>query len=241
MRHTAALPALALGLLGSLALVGCAELGVPEITGETVDSILAAPVSPDPATLTDPGTSPAPEATPAFFASNDGYAMTIPAGWTAARVSPDETGLVLDLLGRSDPVLGDLARSAIEQAGAWVSMVGGDLSANTDGQVPPGVVVLVLPSVGTSDDATEELVLTLIEAVAVDGGPARKVVGTPAGDAHRFQFSVTGDLVGPVTIRAFLYSEGSDAVVVAFASAAATWSQVDDVFSSMIRSLRFGV
>jgi hypothetical protein len=223
-------------VLGAFTLAGCAELGVPDIAGDTVDSILAAPASPDPGELSSPGAV----STPAFFSSNDGYAMTIPAGWTAARVSPEETSLALDLLGATDPALGALARSAVEQAGAWVSMVGGDLSV-ADGGMPPGVVVLVLPTVGTSDDATEVLVDGLINNAPLDGRPLHKVIGTPAGDAHRWQFTVTGDAVGSVTIRAFLFSDGPDAVVVAFASPAASWGELDEVFVSMIRSLHFGV
>jgi hypothetical protein len=103
------------------------------------------------------------------------------------------------------------------------------------------VVVLILPTVGTSDDATEELVDGLVDSVPAVEGPAHKVVDTPAGDAHRWQFTVAGDAVGSVTVRAFLFSEGSDAVVVAFASPTTTWSRFVDGFDSMLKSLRFGV
>jgi hypothetical protein len=237
----AALPALALGLLGGVTVAGCAELGVPDIAGNTVDSILTAPVSPEPGTLVDPGTSPAPVSTPAFFSSNDGYSMTIPAGWSATRVSPEETGLVLDLLANSDPLLAGLVRSAVDETGAWVSMVGGDTSGTSGGAMPPGVAVLVLPGTGASDDAIEGVVSDLISTVPTQGEPRHKVVATKAGDAHRWLLTVVGDLVGPVTVRAFLYSAGSNAVVVTFASSADTWAQFEPAFDGMLDSLRFGV
>jgi hypothetical protein len=241
MRRIAALPALALGLLGGVTLAGCAELGVPDIAGNTVDSILTAPESAEPGILVDPAASPTPVGTPAFFSSNDGYVMTIPAGWSATRVSPEETGLVLDLLGGSDPLLADLVRSAVDQTGAWVSMVGGDMAATGEGDLPPGVAVLVLPDVGSSDEEIQGFVADLIAGIPTQGQPRHKVVDTPAGDAHRFLLTVVGDAVGPVSVRAFLYSAGPNAVVVAFASAADASRRFEPVFDSMIKSLRFGV
>jgi hypothetical protein len=216
-------------------------LGVPDIAGDTVDSILTAPISPEPGTVVDPATSPTALSTPAFFSSNDGYSLTIPAGWSATRVSPEETSLTLDLLAASDPLLAGLVRSAVDQTGAWVSMVGGDMAASPEGGIPPGVAVLVIPGAGASDDTIEAVVTDLLTNTPTQGDVRHKVVGTKAGDAHRFLLTVVGDMVGPVNVRVFLYSAGTNAVVVAFASAEGAPREVASAFDEMLDSLRFGV
>jgi hypothetical protein len=238
MRRSFALPALALALAAGPGLAGCSELGIPDIVGSTAGSALDAGDTP---ATDDPDATHAAEPTPAYFTSNDGYAMTIPPGWAATRMTPDETGLALDLLGAADPTLAALAREVVEATGARVSMVGGDLAVAGPDVIPPGVAVLVVPTDGASDDETEELVAELIGGVPRSGNLAHKVVSLPGGDAHRFELTVGGDTVGPVTLRLFLFSAGSDAVVVAFAAGAAGWANAAPAFESTIRSLRFGV
>jgi hypothetical protein len=235
MRRRLGLPALAIALVAAPGLAGCAPL-VPEIIGRTSDTIMVAPD----ATPLDPAQSPVPASTPAFISSPDGYALAVPAGWTAAQVAPGETALVLDMLASSDPTLANHARSLIAQAGATVSMVGGDLGATSTSVVPPSFAVVVLPAT-ESDDQTRQLVRNLLDSVPRQGNLGRKVIGLPAGDADRYQVTVVGDAAGPVTMRVFLFTAGPNAVLVAFAAGSDIWSQADPAFDATINSLRFGV
>jgi hypothetical protein len=220
-------------------LVGCAALGLP-IVGATIADPLASDPSFDPSASLDPAATPAP--TPAFFTSHDGYALTLPAGWVGATVTPATTQAVLDLLGTTDATLATLAQDALVTSGAAISMIGGQVSAETTSEIPAGVAVLVLRTSGVPDEETEAFLAQLIADVPGAADTlAHKVVTLAAGDAHRFDLTVEGDQVGSLRLRIYLFSAGDDAIIVTFAAPVDAFDAALPAFDSIIKSLRFGV
>ena len=109
MARTNLLPGLLMALLALPLVSGCAVLGLPP-TGDALDALPAAGVD---------GSAPTPgaEASPSLFSSNDGYALTLPAGWVGVKTNSSASAEALDLLSATDPTLGDgLARSSTTRA-----------------------------------------------------------------------------------------------------------------------------
>jgi hypothetical protein len=219
---------LAVPLLG-----GCAALGLPG-----ADVALDA----QPATGAD-GVVPTPgaEASPTFFSSNDGYALTLPAGWVGTRTNNSVSGDALDLLSSTDVTLGEEASSILDDTGARMSMLGAESADIGVAPVPPGIAILIMPTNGASDAATQKRVGDIIDGLqTVDGTIEHSVIAVAAGDAHRYDLRLQGDTLS-VQVRIYLFTVGDDGVLILCGRdtslAADTWPDVD----SMIKSLRFGV
>lgn len=236
MRLRPALPGLALVLIAAPFLAGCAALGLPPIAGDP----FASEGSPEPGATADPGVTPA--SSPTFFSSHDGYAMTLPAGWAGTSLTPANGGLALQLLGTADPALGTLAQDMVDASGATISMLGGQITQELPDVIPPGVTVAVLRTRGIPDDETRAFVWGLIgDLPGAADTLTHSVVTLPAGDAHRFDLNVEGDVLGSVHLRIYLFSVGDDAIIVTFAANADAFPDALPAFDSIIKSLRFGV
>jgi hypothetical protein len=202
------------------------------------------PPSPSPTPPPTPTPSPSPTVAPTsfVFTSNDGYAMTIPAGWTATAVGPDDIGLLLSVLGASNPDLANLVRSILDLTHARASMVGGDLR-DASAKVPPNVTVLIQSSGGLPLELVGTVVEQLVNRVpGITGSAAKAKVNLPSGDAIRLDYQVQPSGGGGlISLRTFVILNGSQAFLVTFTAASDRFSDQQPIFDEMVNSLRFGV
>ena len=89
MARTNALPGMLMALLAVPLVAGCSVLGLPP-AGAALDALPAAGVEGD--GVPTPGA----EASPTFFSSNDGYALTLPAGWVGVKTKGSASDDALD-------------------------------------------------------------------------------------------------------------------------------------------------
>jgi hypothetical protein len=165
--------------------------------------------------------------------------MTMPAGWTATAIGPNEIGLLLTLLGTSNPDLADLVRNILDITQAQASMVGGDLR-EASGSVPPNVTVLIQPSGGLPLDFVGPIVEQLVKRIpGVVGSTSRVKVGLPSGDAIRVDYQVQPGNGALTTLRTFVIVRGSQTFLVTFGAASDRFADQEPTFNGMIDSLRF--
>jgi hypothetical protein len=233
MTRTNSLPGLLMALLAMPLVAGCAVLGLPP-TGDALDAQAAVGVD---------GTVPTPgaEASPSFFSSNDGYALTLPAGWVGVKTNSNASADALDLLSATDPTLGDEARSIIDDTGARMSMIGTESSEVGAAPVPPGIAILVMSTSGASDSETQKRVSAIVNGLATLDGPVdHSVESVAAGDAHRYDLALRGDSLS-IQVRVYLFTVGDDGVLILFGSDATLADAAGSDMDSIIKSLRFGV
>ncbi len=168
--------------------------------------------------------------------------MTMPAGWTATAVGPDDIGLLLGLLGASNPDLANLVRNILDLTHARASMVGGDLRDST-AHVPPNVTILIQPSAGLPLGLVGTVMEALVNRIpGVTGSPVKANVNLPSGDAIRMDYQVQpaggGGLIG---LRTFVIVKGDQTYLVTFTAGADFFSAQQPTFDEMVNSLRFGV
>jgi hypothetical protein len=211
-----------------------------------------APPSPSPTAIPSPAPTARPTATPApsptvaptafVFTSNDGYSMTIPAGWTATAVGPNDVGLLLGLLGASNPDLASLVRNILDLTHARASMVGGDLR-DASAAVPPNVTVLIQPSAGLPLGLVGTVVEQVVNRIpGITGSAGKATVSLPAGDAIRLDYQVRPSSGGaPISLRTFAVVSGSQTFLVTFGAGSDRFSNLQPTFDEMINSLRLGV
>jgi len=236
MARITALPSLLMALLAVPLVAGCQALGLPS-AGDALDTLPAAGVEGDSPT---PGAEPS----PTFFSSNDGYALTLPAGWIATKTNGNASRTALEQLGDADPALAADANSMIDLTGAHMSMAGvdaADLPGLSDGGVPRGLAILVMSTDGASDDETQQGLGDIVEGLSTLNGPVTQgVASVAAGDAHTYDFVVTGDGMS-IHARAYLFTVGDDGVIVLFGADPSVVLVDDSDVLSIIKSLRFGV
>jgi hypothetical protein len=233
MSRMHAIPSLFTALLAVPLVAGCAVLGLPP-TGDALDAQPAAGIDGDLATA-------GPEASPSFFSSNDGYALTLPAGWVGIKTNGNASGQVLDLLSTTDATLGDEAAALIDDTGARMSMLGAESEDVGTVPVPAGLAILLFPADGASDSETQKRIAGLVNGLALVDGPIdHAVISVAAGDAHRYDLTVQGDVLS-IQLRLYLFTVGDEGVLIVCGRDASlatdTWPDVDLI----IKSLRFGV
>ena len=234
MARSNALPGLLTALLAIPLVAGCSVLGLPP-TGAAVDA--------QPAAGADGGLpGPSAEASPSFFSSNDGYALTVPVGWVVRRTNANAANDALSTLSVTDTALGDEAATILDDTGARMSMMGvlasdvGDLTV-----LPPGIAILVMPTNGASDADTQQRVGDIVGGLTtIDGQIQHHVISVAAGDAHRYDLLLHGDSLS-VQLRVYLFTVGDDGVLVLFGSDPSLAADAGPDMDSIVKSLRFGV
>jgi len=166
----------------------------------------------------------------------------MPAGWTATAVGPDDVGLLLTLLGASNPDLATLVRNILDLTHARASMVGGDLR-DSSARVPPNVTVLIQPSAGLPLDLVGIVVEQLVNRVpGVTGTATKAKVNLPSGDAIRMDYQVQpAGGGGLISLRTFVIVKGDQTFLVTFTAGADLFSAQQPTFDEMVNSLRFGI
>ncbi len=166
----------------------------------------------------------------------------MPAGWTASAVGPDDIGLLLGLLGASNPDLATLVRNILDLTHARASMVGGDLR-DSSAHVPPNVTVLIQPSAGLPLDLVGTVVEQLVNRIpGVTASATRAKVNLPSGDAIRMDYQVQpASGGGLISLRTFVIVKGDQTFLVTFTAGADLFPVQQPTFDEMVNSLRFGV
>ncbi len=234
MARSNTLPGLLTALLAIPLVAGCSVLGLPA-TGAQVD---AQPAAGADAAL--PAASA--QASPGFFSSNDGYALTVPVGWVVRSTNANAANRALGALSAVDGALADEATAILDDTGARMSMVGvqtGDLGLSP--LLPPGVAILVMPTNGASDADTQQRVGDIVGGLTtIDGTIDHHVIAVAAGDAHRYDLLLHGDSL-TVQLRVYLFTVGDDGVLVLFGSDPSLATGAGPDMDSIVKSLRFGV
>ncbi len=213
-------------------IAGCSALGLPDAP-TSLDFTSAADVI-------DPDATQAPVPSPVQLSSNDGYTVTLPAGWVGSRTNNEATRAVLEAITSGDPLLGAEASALYEGTDADLSMVAVDGSEVGLVPVPTVMAILVIPSQRGSDDTEQRLEDILGNLVTVTSEVQRTVASVRAGDAQRYDLSVAGDLLA-VQLRAYLFTVGDDGFIVLFASDPAIAPGAASDMEAIVKSLRFGV
>jgi len=234
MTRTNPFPGLLMALLAVPLVAGCAVLGLPP-AGAALDVQPAAGVDGN-----DVPTA-APQASPSFFSSNDGYALTLPPGWVGVKTNSGDAADALDLLSATDPALGDQARTILDDTGAKMSMIGTESAEVGAVAVPPGIAILLLPTNGSSDNEIQKRISGIVNGiVTLDGQVAHSVESVAAGDAHRYDLAFHGDSLS-IQARVYLFTVGDAGVVILFGSDPTLADSAGTDMDSIIKSLRFGV
>jgi hypothetical protein len=213
-------------------IASCSALGLPE--GATSLDITSA------ADIVDPAATPAPLPSPVQLSSNDGYSLTLPAGWVGSRANNEDTRAVFEVLAAGDPLLGAEASALYESTDADLSMVAVDGSEVGLVPVPSFMGMVVIPSRRGSEDTELRLEGILATLGTVTSEIERTVVSVRAGDARRYDLTVAGDLV-TVQLRAYLFTVGNDGFIVLFGSDPAFAAGAASNMEAIVKSLRFGV
>jgi hypothetical protein len=168
--------------------------------------------------------------------------MTMPGGWTATAVGPNDIEPLLNLLGASNPDLSNLVRNILDLTHARASMVGGNLR-DTSVAVPPNVTVLIQPSGGLPLDFVGPVVEQLVKRIpGVIGSPVRDKVSLPFGDAIRMDYQVQPDGGGaPISLRTFVIVRGGQTFLFTFAASTDHFGDQVPTFDQMINSVQFSV
>jgi hypothetical protein len=174
------------------------------------------------------------------FSSPDGYSLTLPGGWTATALGPNDVEPLLSLLGASNPDLGNLVRNILNLTHARASMVGGNLR-DTSAAVPPNVTVLIQPSGGLPLDFVGPIVQQLVKQIpGVTGNPTRDKVSLPSGDAIRMDYQVQPDGGGAlIGLRTYVIVRGSQTFLFTFTASADHVADQGPTFDQIIGSLQF--
>jgi hypothetical protein len=211
---------------------GCSALGLRE--DPTTLGLTGA------AEVADPAATLAPLPSPVQLSSNDGYSLTLPAGWVGSRTNNEATREAFAALTAGDPLLGTEASRLYEDADADLSMVAANGSEVGLVTVPSVMAIVVIPSRRGSDD-TEELVGDFLSNPAIAASEVeRSVASVRAGDAERYDVTVAGDLV-TVQLRVYLFTVGDDGFIVLFGSDPAIAASAASDMEAIVKSLRFGV
>jgi len=225
------------GLLAAVAVVpllaGCSALGLPD-SATTLDAAAAVPGE------FDPSSTPVPAASPVQVSSSDGYSLTLPAGWVGTRTNGEATRAVLDALTSGDGLLGEEARALYSVTDADLSMVATDTSEIGSVAVPSVMAILVIPSRRGSEDTQQQLDGLLATLTTVTSEVERSVASVRAGDAQRYDFTVSGDIL-TAQLRLYLFTIGDDGIVVLFGSDPAIAGDAAPDMDAIVKSLRFGV
>ena len=166
--------------------------------------------------------------------------MTVPAGWTALAVGPSDMGLLLNLLGNSNPDLAGLVQNILDLTHAQPSMIGADLRDTTIA-VPPNVTVLIQPSGGLPLDIVAPIVEQLVNRIpGVVGGQSNQKVSLPSGDAVRIDYQVQpSGSATTMTLRTYVIVRGSQTFLFTFTAASDRVADQQATFDAMIQSLSF--
>jgi hypothetical protein len=219
-------------LMAAPLIAGCSALGIPD-TASGLDLT-------DSTGLVDPAATSVPLPSPVEISSNDGYSLTLPAGWIGARTYNVATRSVMDAITAGDPLLGTEARALFDDSDADLSMVAVDTAEIDLVPVPSVMAIMLIPSRRGADDTERRVDAMLGNLTTLTSEVDRSVTSVRAGDADRYDLTVSGDLL-TVQLRMYLFTVGDDGIIVLFGSDPAFAVGAASDMEAIVKSLRFGV
>lgn len=182
-----------------------------------------------------------PGASQTWWTHPDGYAMSLPAGWSGVALTTTQTDRFIAAIAASYPGLADRISGVLEATKSRVSAVAADSTAQ--GDMTPMMLIVAQSTEGRKARGVKTRVYEEIAALpGIQGNPARYDVRLPAGSGVRFEYTIVDPDLGNLQVFSYLFRFGSQAYLVNFVASSDTFN--DDVeleFDSIAQSLRFGV
>lgn len=170
----------------------------------------------------------------------DGYAMTLPPGWSGAALDDAQLSQLVDAVSLASPDLAQRIEGVLDATNSRVSAVAGDPGAIDD--LPPLLIVLAEPTEDQQAHAVKSLVKDQISSLpGLSGGPFRDDVTLPTARGVRFDFSLEDPDLGSIQVRSYLFRFGADAYLVCFVASEDDFEDAEAIFEAIAASLRFGV
>ncbi|MEA2622874.1 MAG: hypothetical protein QOH61_1784 [Chloroflexota bacterium] len=192
-----------------------------------------------------PGGSPGAALERVDFESPDGYAMTLPGGWTSSSMEAIQEQLLMSVLHSSNAEVADLIDGVLGGTGADISMIGGDIRALSSTAVPPNVSVLTEAADGQTLDAASTRIGNLLRTMEGVSGTIHRTTTTLGGGlAYRLDWVLRPATAGtqgaapPVSLQTYVATVGSRVAMVTFAATSAMLPGHQAVFDGIRDSFR---
>lgn len=184
----------------------------PPTQASTPPSSTAPEASPTAASAATPGASIA--TTGRIEVKEQGFAVTLPDGWTRVDLSASDMGAIMEAAGNVDPALAEQYNAQIQ------AMLASGLAVYAFGPDPAtNVNVMAIPGAGLSLDLLEQMNTAQIEALAGTDVTAERIT-LPGGDAihYRYELSAAGMPAG-TSIDQYLMVAGAKQLVITVTNA----------------------
>lgn len=139
----------------------------------------------------------------------DGYAITLPEGWTRFDLTAANIDAVLEAA-IEDPVAREAARAQLAQAAAagWRFMAFRNADLASD--FATNVNVISAPSMGLSLDVLEQLNIAQLEQLpALEGEIDSERIILPSGEALHLKYKLSNDLAGTYAVNQHVIPAGN--------------------------------
>jgi len=184
----------------------------PPTQASTPPSSTAREASPTAASAATPGAGIA--TTGRIEVKEQGFAVTLPDGWTRVDLSASDMGAIMEAAGNVDPALAEQYNAQIQ------AMLASGLAVYAFGPDPAtNVNVMAIPGAGLSLDLLEQMNTAQIEALAGTDVTAERIT-LPGGDAihYRYELSTAGMPAG-TSIDQYLMVAGAKQLVITVTNA----------------------
>ena len=224
-----------------LALAGLIAVGCSAPTNAVFQALLdpaGTPVSSPDVGAIDPAVDDSEVAT--WWPHPDGYAMDLPAGWSAMAVASDGTDELLAAMTAGLPDLGPRIAVVLDGSDVRVSAIAVPMTA--DGQISQVLLVLAQPTAGMRAREVKAHVreqITGLPGLVTPISPHDVVLNAAKG--VRFDYTIVDDDLGELRVRSYLFRFGREAFLVNFIAGSDVAEEAEDLFDEIADSLRFGV
>lgn len=223
-----------------VALIGLIAVGCSAPTNAVFQALLDPAGTAAPAPEADPDVEAAPSAGASqWWAHPDGYAMILPAGWSAMAVAGNGTDELIDLLSGSMPDLAARVDDTFAGTKTRVSTVAAG-PVTQDGSRSL-LIVLAEPQDGRKLHAIKSDVQERLENLhGLSSRLTAQDAALVTGKGFRFDYAVDDPDLGALRVRSYLLRSGRTVYLVNFVASADPTPQEEEAFDEVATSLRFG-
>ena len=223
-----------------IALIGLIAVGCSAPTNAVFQALLdpAGTATPAPEADQDVDAAPSAGATH-WWAHPDGYAMVLPAGWSAMAIARSGTDQLIDTVADAMPELAARIDDTLAGTKTRVSTVAAG-PVNEDGSRPM-LLVLAEPQDGRKLHAIKSDVQERLKGLhGLSSRLTAQDVTLTTGKGFRFDYAVDDPDLGALRVRSYLLRSGRTVYLVNFVASADPTTQEEDDFDKVATSLRFG-
>jgi hypothetical protein len=208
---------------------------------EAFDALLAASnAAATPAAEAAGAPTPAADPGGAWFSHRDGYALQLPSGWEAVRLTSTDIDALLDALAVTHPAAARDVDAFLGGARLQVSSLAREMDSAD--ALSPFVAVLSQTTEGLRPGQVASRVMSSIEELpGIAGEVARSTDHLPAGESARFLFRLEHAELGTFVVRGNLFRFGGAAYLVLLAAPEASFAAAEPDLALILQTLRFGV